>query len=288
MTINALICFVFYISFPNLSLRVSDVRFSLSSTGFELISDATDFLLTDEAPFQVQIVPKAKTASELSDDISREFRDKITQWGNLLLTAILAFATLLQFHALRRTLKVSERAANAADTAAKASTSTIQASQRAYLFVKGIRFFRATDDKRTPREFFLLYIEVENVGQTPAINTQSFRDSRVFGLDIPETLPFTCSFPEEAKSITVGPKVSITLPPLIIEVEDLDKIHKRKARELIFVKMQYCTVFEDETHYTQFCGEIDVLGDINYAMKQDQIPGNLLNVMAYIDFNMST
>lgn len=118
-----------------------------------------------ERPIFVDIGHTPRSQREADQEAAKEFRDAATQWGVLVLTGVLAFATIMQFGALfyqglwlRRSVVVAERA--------------LTDLERAYLFVEVLpslpdsaQFMVRHDSIRV----FKTIVRIRNHGKTPAI-----------------------------------------------------------------------------------------------------------------------
>lgn len=121
---------------------------------------------TEQFPFIVKTVQPPKSKEEADRDADerndRKALNKFTFW--LAIVGTLQFIVLgLQIHFLCKTLRSTEKAANAAKTSAEVAEKALTMVERPYVFVSCVSEFQFDSEKG----YFVTY-EVSNHGRTPA------------------------------------------------------------------------------------------------------------------------
>jgi hypothetical protein len=216
---------------------------------------------TKDAPFFVDVHHTPISKTEAAQDAAKEFRDAATQWGVLILTGLLAVATVLQFCALLYQGYWLQRSVRLAETA-------LTSAEQAFLFQHGVAItpIKGIDGMMRGWQFIFSW---KNSGSTPArrvlLHTSLHTLLRTNPLTDPGDLPSDFDFPDtygfreptEQVRLSIGPQGEMASNPKTIDMFDLDEAYSRRRRIFMYGWADYTDIFpKTPRHRTEFCFEI--------------------------------
>ena len=174
-----------------------------------------------------------------------KFSDAALVWLTLCLVVVGAF----QGYWLARTVKVSETAAQAAETSANAVVSQL----RAYAIVFSRDIIEPTADSPN----FIHRLEIRNTGQTPAFNLCVVSRTCVLDYPLPPNFDFSIEIGENQSSMMLGPNEKTlhdSIADVALSANELMRIKSPASGKRLFTygTVRYADVFKN-SRITNFC-----------------------------------
>jgi hypothetical protein len=240
---------------PHVSIAASEVTGSKKSTNPSAPALPTDIRGTKPQPLVIESVESAKDAAEKREQARYRVIDSMTaQWamwltaGMLVVASIQALFFWVQLHLMRKSMKVAEVAATAAERSVETMQDTARRQLRAYVSIDRawIEFLEPGVPKVT--------VVVKNAGLTPAHNLRHWIHQWI------ERYPLTTQLPTPPNGFVTSSSVlgsgathnmQIKHPQPIINPSFIDKIGTSEGTIYVYGEIHYKDVFGHE-HITKY------------------------------------
>ncbi len=173
----------------------------------------------------------------------------------------------LQCYIIFKTLKETQKAANAAKKSADVAIST----QRAYVLLKEINPLRVTDGQKTKVLQWQFTTSFENSGNTPAINMLIQVKLKISETpEIPGPQEYKYGF-DVAQTRKLAPRTIIRIQPVSVSADDITAIHNATRHLYIFGVIIYNDIMQEIPHTERFCEKIGIIGNPSDLTTEPQV-----------------
>lgn len=225
------------------------------------VPSRSDQRVTDQSPVVVKVQEPQKSQTDISDARQDRNNKATYDWDTWLLstlTVIVGFLTFivigLQAFFLWRTVRVSEKAANAAEKSAGA----IISSERAYVFVRAFLRLELRNNLGQITGWQCVVVW-ENSGTTPTkdLNIYVSWQSRTAPIPMDFDFPDLGRNDSEISQNFLGPRAQTNTTAFQITVADAVALMRQQTFMYIWGRAEYRDIFPtSQLHRTEFCNQV--------------------------------
>jgi hypothetical protein len=211
---------------------------------------------TKESPLFVEVVPTSNTDSPVAKHTARPKQESSEDWGVIIPTWILAFATIGLF-------LYTARLWSATGQLVKDAKETANRQLRAYVAAQEVKHGISTQfDGECPYiDGYIFSVVWENVGKTPAQNLHSVIQPEIFPANEDREPSFSLKQIAPQK-IALGPNQKTKTGDLYFPIDVLRSVWLRQQEIILWARVEYNDALEpDIIRYTERCVRIDFIHD---------------------------
>jgi hypothetical protein len=164
---------------------------------------------------------------------------------------------------MRASLSIAKQAAIAAERSADVANKTLSVAQRAFVFVKGVSWaLHVPSDRKDIIEQISFWVDMENVGLTPATHVESWMQHKTVPWAVTEVPMFQKPTHKDESYSVLGPRVTGGSASAIIPIATMMECWNHQTRIYLWTRIEYRDIFDPEViHHQDQCMQVEMIRD---------------------------